>query len=104
MAKIVALTGGIGSGKTTVGARFAALGVPLIDADQISRELSAPGGAAMPSITREFGAHVIAPDGGLNRAAMRTEIFSDDDDFMKIIAPIQKRSKLQLPKNRRLVA
>ena len=76
-ALLVGLTGGIGSGKTTVANLFAAQGVPLVDTDVIAHDLTGPGGAAMPAIEREFGRAVIAPDGRLDRAAMRALAFSD---------------------------
>lgn len=74
---VVGLTGGIGSGKTTVANRFAELGVTLIDADLIAHELTGPGGAAMPAIAQAFGPGVVAADGRLDRAAMRTQAFAD---------------------------
>jgi dephospho-CoA kinase len=74
---VVGLTGGIGSGKTTVANHFAELGVTLVDTDLIAHQLTGPGGMAMPAIQAEFGATVIAADGRLDRAAMRQLAFSD---------------------------
>jgi dephospho-CoA kinase len=74
---VVGLTGGIGSGKTTVANHFAELGVTLVDTDLIAHQLTGPGGMAMPAIQAEFGATVIAADGRLDRAAMRQIAFSD---------------------------
>jgi len=74
---VVALTGGIGSGKTAVSDRFARLGAEVVDTDVIARELTAPEGAAMAEIRSAFGAEVIAPDGSLDRARMRALAFSD---------------------------
>ena len=71
------LTGGIGSGKSTVAQRLAERGATLIDADQISRSLTAPGGAALAAIAQRFGAELIAADGGLDRAAMRERVFAE---------------------------
>lgn len=71
------LTGGIGSGKTTVAGLFAKLGATVIDADVISRQSSAAGGAALPAIARAFGVAVLAADGSLNREAMRELVFND---------------------------
>lgn len=71
------LTGGIGSGKTTVAQMLAARGAAVIDADAISRALTASHGAALPAIAAQFGTHVIGPDGALNRSAMRQMIFAD---------------------------
>ncbi|WP_144112189.1 dephospho-CoA kinase [Paraburkholderia sp. BCC1886] len=75
---VVGLTGGIGSGKSTVADLFAAHGVPLVDADLIAHSITAPGGPAMPLIEAEFGAQFVAPDGSLDRARMRALVFSDD--------------------------
>ena len=73
----VGLTGGIGSGKSTVADLFAALGVPVIDTDVVARELTAPGGAALGEIDAKFGAAVMHADGTLDRAALRRRVFSD---------------------------
>jgi len=77
MSFIVGLTGGIGSGKSAVAARFAALGVPVVDTDVIARELTAPGGAGIAPLRAAFGDEVIAADGALDRAAMRRIAFAD---------------------------
>ncbi|WP_175945158.1 dephospho-CoA kinase [Caballeronia sp. BCC1704] len=74
----IGLTGGIGSGKSTVADLFAARGVPLVDTDLIAHQVSAPGGVAMPLIASEFGSAFVAPDGSLDRAKMRELVFSDD--------------------------
>ncbi|VWC20409.1 dephospho-CoA kinase [Burkholderia pseudomultivorans] len=75
----VGLTGGIGSGKTTVADLFAARGATLVDTDLIAHRITAPGGLAMPAIKQAFGPDFVAADGSLDRARMRTLIFSDDD-------------------------
>ncbi|MBP6070472.1 MAG: dephospho-CoA kinase [Candidatus Accumulibacter sp.] len=77
MSFIVGLTGGIGSGKTTVADLFARRGAALVDTDAIAHELTGPQGAAMAAISAAFGAAVLRPDGGLDRAAMRAVVFSD---------------------------
>jgi dephospho-CoA kinase len=64
----IGLTGGIGSGKTTVADLFAAHGVPVIDTDLIAHGITAPGGDAMPLIASQFGPEFVAGDGSLNRA------------------------------------
>ena len=74
---LIGLTGGIGSGKTTVANLFGALGVPLIDTDLIAHALTGPEGAAMPAIREAFGDRVIAADGRLDRDAMRAMAFDD---------------------------
>lgn len=73
----VALTGGIASGKSAVAERFAALGVPLADADIAARELVRPGGAALAEIVEAFGADVLDASGALDRRAMRSRVFAD---------------------------
>ncbi|SDQ59556.1 dephospho-CoA kinase [Paraburkholderia tuberum] len=75
---VVGLTGGIGSGKSTVADLFAARGVPLVDTDVIAHRITAPHGLAMPHIAAAFGAQFVAPDGSLDRARMRTLVFSDE--------------------------
>ena len=72
----VGLTGGIGSGKSTVAELFAALGVPVIDTDVIARQLTKPGGAALKAIRIAFGETVIQPDGTLDRAVLRRRVFA----------------------------
>ena len=72
----VGLTGGIGSGKSTVANRFVGLGAALVDTDVLAHRLTAPGGAAIEPIRARFGAAMIAPDGRLDRAAMRAHVFS----------------------------
>jgi len=73
----VGLTGGIGSGKSAASARFGELGAAVVDTDEISRELTAPAGAAIEEIRRQFGAEVVAADGGLDRARMRRLVFGN---------------------------
>ncbi len=74
---IVGLTGGIASGKSAVASLFAAHGVPVIDLDQIAREVVAPGEALLGRVFARFGAEVIAPDGSLDRRALRRRVFAD---------------------------
>lgn len=73
----VGLTGGIGCGKSTVADLFAAVGATIVDTDVIAHALTAPQGAAMPAIVAEFGPDFAQPDGALDRARMRTLVFSD---------------------------
>ena len=74
---VVGLTGGIGSGKTSIANCFAELGVSLIDADLIAHSLTAPGGIAIPAIRNTFGDAIITPDGAMDRNKMRALAFSD---------------------------
>src|SRR5690606_13021094 len=76
---LVGLTGGIGSGKSTVADLFAAHGVTIVDTDAIAHALTAAGGAAIPAIRDAFGVPVIPPDGALDRGAMRDIVFADPD-------------------------
>ncbi|MCL4745337.1 MAG: dephospho-CoA kinase [Burkholderiaceae bacterium] len=85
-ALLVGLTGGIGSGKSTVADLFGALGVVLIDTDLIAHALTAPGGEAIEAIRAGFGTDAIAPDGSLDRAAMRARAFGDPKARRKLEA------------------
>lgn len=73
----VGLTGGIGSGKSTVARAFAAYGVEIVDADALAHGLTAPGGAAIPALRAAFGDEVIDATGALDRARMRRIAFAD---------------------------
>ena len=73
----IGLTGGIGSGKSTVAAMFAKLGAVVIDADAISRELVEPGQPALHALVDEFGDGIIAPDGSLRRSELANIAFQD---------------------------
>lgn len=74
----VGLTGGIGSGKSTVAARLTALGAVVVDADQVAREVVAPGTPGLAEIAERFGPDVIAADGSLDRAALAAVVFDDE--------------------------
>ena len=74
---VVAITGGIGSGKTTVANQFAALGIEVVDADLIAREVVAPGTPALAAITSHFGPEILTGQGLLDRRVLRERIFSD---------------------------
>lgn len=76
-AYVVGLTGGIGSGKSTVADLFVSLGATLVDTDAIAHELTAAGGEAMTAIVTAFGQGVVTQDGALDRAAMRRLVFVD---------------------------
>ena len=74
---VVAITGGIGSGKTTVANQFAALGIEVVDADLIAREVVEPGTPALTAIASHFGPGILDEQGRLDRRALRERIFSD---------------------------
>ncbi|MDQ2734146.1 MAG: dephospho-CoA kinase [Pseudomonadota bacterium] len=80
----IGLTGGIGSGKSTVASMLVAQGAALIDTDAIARALTLPGGAAIDAIRAAFGDEFIATDGGLDRARMRSAAFADPGDRRKL--------------------
>lgn len=82
----VGLTGGIGSGKTLVADRFAALGASVIDTDVLAHAVTAPGGSAMPAIAEQFGAEFVTAEGALDRARMRSLAFSDESARRKLEA------------------
>ncbi len=73
----IGLTGGIGSGKSTVAAMLADLGAAVIDADALSRSLTAAGGRAIDAIRTRFGPDMVGADGAMDRQAMRQRVFSD---------------------------
>lgn len=76
---LIGLTGGIGSGKTAVSDLLGKLGAGVIDTDLISHQITAPGGKAIPLITKEFGADFIDPQGALDRPKMRALVFADSN-------------------------
>jgi len=77
MPYVVGLTGGIGSGKSAAGRLFESRGACVVDADAVSRALTAPGGAAIEPIRQAFGAQAITAEGALDRAQMRRLVFAD---------------------------
>lgn len=80
----IGLTGGIGSGKSTVCNLFAEFGVPIIDADVIARQLVAPGQPVLTQLAEVFGKAILQQDGSLNRAALRQLAFSDAQNKQKL--------------------
>jgi dephospho-CoA kinase len=76
---LVGLTGGIGSGKTTVARRFAELGCPVVDADAIARQIVAVGEPTLEELAEHFGASILQDDGSLDRAALAAIAFADDE-------------------------
>lgn len=81
---LIALTGGIASGKTAVAQLFAQLGVPVLDTDQIARDIVEPGTPGLALLVEEFGASILDSAGRLDRARMRERIFADPDERKKI--------------------
>lgn len=93
---LIALTGGIGSGKSTVAAEWVSLGATEIDADVLAREVVVPGTVGLDLVAREFGQDILNPDGTLNRSALAAKAFSSEEARKKleaILHPlIQKRA------------
>jgi dephospho-CoA kinase len=80
----IGLTGGIGSGKSTVASFWVACGAVLVDTDAISRQLTTRGGAALPALAAAFGDDILAPDGALNRDRMRSLVFADVQQRLRL--------------------
>lgn len=87
----IGLTGGIGSGKTTVAELFAKLDVPVIDTDVIARELVQPGEPALAEIVSTFGKHVLNPDGSLDRNSLRNMVFKSTEKRQQLEAMLHPR-------------
>lgn len=83
---LIALTGGIASGKSTIARRLAELGAVIVDADQIVRDVQAPGSAVLGRIGEVFGVDVIAEDGALDRAALGAKVFADPAQLARLNA------------------
>ena len=90
------LTGGIGSGKSTVAGMLTALGAEVIDADAISRSLTTTHGAAIETIKQQFGEAMISADGSLNRNCMRDLVFTDSDAKNRLESIIHPLIKLEI--------
>lgn len=87
----IGLTGGLGSGKSTVAGIFEQFGTPVISADQLAREVVAPGTPGLQEIIDHFGNGVISNDGSLDRAAMRQIVFADEKARLKLESIIHPR-------------
>lgn len=83
---LIALTGGIASGKSTIARRLAERGAVVVDADQIVRDVQAPGTPVLAAIAETFGAEVVAADGSLDRAALGAKVFGDADQLAQLNA------------------
>lgn len=93
---VVGLTGGIGSGKSTAAARFAALGAPVVDADGIARALVAPGLPAFDEVVAAFGADVLDADGALDRARLRRLVLADPERRRRLEAILHPRVRAEM--------
>jgi dephospho-CoA kinase len=95
----IAVTGGIGSGKSAVAARLAAHGAVVVDADRIAREVVEPGTEGLAAVVAEFGESVLTPDGALDRPAMAAVVFADPERraaLEAIVHPLVGRRSAQL--------
>ncbi|MGP9833635.1 dephospho-CoA kinase [Marinobacter sp. NSM] len=101
--KIVGLTGGIGSGKSTVVRIFGDLGVHWVDADDVAREVVEPGTAGLAAIAEHFGREILQADGALDRAALRQRVFEDPEErhwLERLLHPVIRKElvrQLQSP-------
>ena len=89
--RVIGLTGGIASGKSTVSAYLAAKGITVLDADQISRTLTGPQGQACAAIAEAFGAEYLSSDGAVDRKKLSKRVFGDSqarDRLNKMIHPL----------------
>src|SRR5690625_1467183 len=101
MTPSVGLTGGVASGKTTVANAFTRLGVPVVDADQIARDVVAPGEPALGEIVQPCGAEILDDNGALSRPAMRKIVFNDDTARRRLEAIVHPRVGEGLERARR---
>lgn len=92
----IGLTGGIGSGKSTVAELFAAHGVPVIDADIIARELVAPGQPALTDIVATFGVDMLDDQGCLDRARLRERVFNSSQERLRLEAILHPRIRAEM--------
>ena len=98
MTYVVGLTGGIGSGKSTIAELFAELGVPIIDADLIARQVVEKGSPLLAEITAHFGPKILLEDGALNRAALREKVVNHESEkqwLNQLLHPAIRHKMLQ---------
>ncbi|WP_309128620.1 dephospho-CoA kinase [Microbacterium sp.] len=92
---LIALTGGIASGKSTIAARLAEHGAVVVDADRIVRDVQRPGSPVLAQIASEFGRKVIRPDGDLDRAALGAEVFGDPARLARLNAIVHPAVRIE---------
>src|SRR5437879_6191678 len=100
----VALTGNIAAGKSTVVELFRGWGATIIDADELARQAQAPGGEVLAAIAQRFGSDVLAPEGALDRAALRSKVMGDQaalDALNAIVHPAVRRRRDDLAREAR---
>jgi dephospho-CoA kinase len=93
---VIGLTGGIGSGKSAASRCFEALGVPVVDADQVAREVVEPGEPALAEIAASFGADLVRADGTLDRPRLRERVFSAPDARRRLEAILHPRIRARM--------
>lgn len=101
MPYLIGLTGGIGSGKTTVANLFVDLGAGIVDTDEIAKALTAPGAPAVAEIGEHFGAEYVTPEGALDRGRMRKLVFGNDQARRELESMLHPRIRLE---TRRMIA
>ncbi|MFS2241655.1 dephospho-CoA kinase [Microbacterium sp. OR16] len=92
---LIALTGGIASGKSTIAARLAEHGATVIDADAIVREVQQPGSPVLEAIAEAFGENMIAADGSLDRASLGARVFGDDEALQRLNAIVHPAVRVE---------
>jgi dephospho-CoA kinase len=92
----IGLTGGIASGKTTVAKLFAGRGVPVLDTDQIARDVVEPGQPALAKVVAAFGPDILGPDGRLDRPRLRARVFADPDSRQRLEAILHPAIRAEL--------
>lgn len=95
---VVGLTGGIGSGKSAATSQFAALGIDIIDADEVARDVVIPGSEGLVKITEHFGHAILLEDSTLNRAALRERVFNSSEEkqwLNQLLHPLIRKTMLQ---------
>lgn len=103
---LVGLTGGIGSGKSTVAAMLAEAGAVVVDADAVARELQAPGSPLVAAMAERFGDGILRPDGALDRARVAELVFGDSDEAKANLADLNRitHPAIQAEVERRIAA
>lgn len=92
---LVALTGGIASGKSTIARRLAAHGAVIVDADQVVRDVQQPGSPVLSAIAAEFGDGMLRPDGSLDRALLGERVFGDPDAVKRLNAIVHPAVRVE---------
>jgi len=92
---LIALTGGIASGKSTIARRLAERGAVIVDADQIVRDVQAPGSPVLAAIGEAFGAEIIGADGALDRAALGAKVFGHPEQLARLNAIVHPAVRIE---------